>query len=103
MDRRSRYLNPIRGPPRTFSMFVELLRDFLGKKAGERLHVAAEEGQRLIASGVAKAVADDPLSAAINRGVEDALAGLVNANLRQFADAQAQSRRLAVPALFGPH
>ena len=44
-------------------MFVELLRDFLGKKAGERLHVAAEEGQRLIASGVAKAVADDPLSA----------------------------------------
>ena len=54
-------------------MFIQLLKDFLGKKAGERIHVAPDEGQQLIASGVAKAVTDDPLTPVITRGIESAL------------------------------
>jgi HK97 family phage major capsid protein len=90
-------------------MFVELLKPFLGKAAGERLHVSAEEGQQLIAAGVAKAVADDPLTPIITRGLESALQGftrgldgLITRALESFAGAQQQARKHAVPALFGP-
>jgi HK97 family phage major capsid protein len=90
-------------------MFVELLKEFLGKKAGERLHVAPEEGQQLIAAGIARAVGDDPLTPIITRGIENALAGftrgldaVINTTLQRFADAQGQARRHALPALFGP-
>ncbi len=89
-------------------MWIELLKDFLGKKAGERLHVDAGEGQSLVASGIARAVSDDPLGPVIARGVENALAGwtkgldaIINQTLKQFADAQAQSKRHGIPALFG--
>ena len=41
-------------------MFVELLKDFLGKKAGERIHVAEAEGRQLIATGVARPSATTP-------------------------------------------
>jgi HK97 family phage major capsid protein len=90
-------------------MWIELLKPFFGKPAGERLHVAAEEGQSLIAAGVAKAVGDDPLTPVISRGIESALAGftrgldgIITQALRQFADAQASARKHAVPAIFGP-
>jgi hypothetical protein len=36
-------------------VFVQLLRDFLGKKASERLGVNDTEGRALVASGVAPA------------------------------------------------
>jgi hypothetical protein len=109
-------LPPIRGPPQEAGrfrpatlMFVELLKDFLGKKAGERLSVSAEEGQQLIASGVARAVTDDPLTPLISRGLETALDGftrgldaIITRTLEQIATAQTQARKHAVPALFGP-
>jgi len=89
-------------------MWIELLKDFLGKKAGERLHVDAGEGQSLIGSGIARAVSDDPLGPVIARGIESALAGwtrgldaIINQTLKQFADAQTQGRRHAIPAIFG--
>ncbi len=90
-------------------MFVELLKPFLGKPAGERLHAGAEEGQQLVAAGVARAVTDDPLTPLINRGIESALSGLgrgldaaVGQALQRFADAQAVARKHGVPAIFGP-
>ncbi len=90
-------------------MFVELIKPFLGKAVGERLHVGAEEGQQLIQAGIAKAVPDDPLAPIIARGIESALAGftkgldaVIARTLEQFADARAAARKHAVPAIFGP-
>lgn len=89
-------------------MWIELLKEFLGKKAGERIFVSEDEGKQLITIGTAKACADDPLGPVIARGIESALASwsrgldaIINQTLKQFADAQSQSRRVAVPILFG--
>jgi HK97 family phage major capsid protein len=90
-------------------MFVELLKPFLGKPAGERLHVAPEEGGQLVSGGIARAVADDPITPLVARGLESALGGftrgldgIIAATLKQFADAQSQARKHAAPAIFGP-
>jgi HK97 family phage major capsid protein len=89
-------------------MFVELLKDFLGKKAGERIHVAEDEGRQLIASGVAKAVADDPIAPLVTKAMESALSGftrgldtVITETLKQFSQAQTMARKHAVPAIFG--
>jgi HK97 family phage major capsid protein len=89
-------------------LWIELLKDYLGKKAGEKLHVSEADAQHLITSGIARAVQDDPLGPVIARGLENALAGwskgldaIIQQTLKQFADAQAQSRRTSVPAIFG--
>src|SRR3954471_23401838 len=89
-------------------MFVQLTRDHLGRKAGERLDVSPADAQDLLAAGVAVAVPDDPIAPAVSRALEGALErhargldAVVHRSLRAYADAQSQSRRLAVPALFG--
>jgi HK97 family phage major capsid protein len=90
-------------------MFVQLLKDFLGKKAGERLSVDDAEGLALVSGGTAVAVKDDPL----NDLVGNELAGLldrftksadaaITAALQKFADAQRLARKHAGPLLFGP-
>jgi HK97 family phage major capsid protein len=89
-------------------MFVQLTRDFLGKKTGERIDLADADAQALIASGTATALTDDAITPLVNRALEQALAGVaggvqtaVDGALREFAQAQARSRRNAVPAIFG--
>jgi hypothetical protein len=89
-------------------MFVELLKDFLGKKAGERIHVADAEGRQLIAAGVARALADDPVTPLVTRAIENALDGFtrnldsaVTETLQRFGQAQGLARKHAVPAIFG--
>ncbi len=89
-------------------MFIELLNDFLGKKAGERIHVAEAEARQLIASGIAKAVSDDPIGPLVARAMESALSGftrgldtIITETLKQFSQAQSLARKHAVPALFG--
>src|SRR5579883_2689364 len=89
-------------------MFIELLNDFLGKKAGERIHVAEVEARQLVASGVAKAVSDDLIGPLAAKAMESALAGfsrgldaVVTETLKQFSQAQGQARKHAVPAIFG--
>src|SRR5579884_4195339 len=81
-------------------MFVELLKDFLGKKAGERIHVAEAEGRQLIATGIAKAVADDPIAPLVTKAMESALAGftrvmdtVITETLKQFSQAQSLARK----------
>jgi HK97 family phage major capsid protein len=90
-------------------MFVQLTKEFLGRKAGERIDVNDADGQQLIRSGSAVAVADDPLTPAISRALEGALSnytqsldGVINRALASYADAQKQARKHAVPAIFGP-
>src|SRR5262245_7699494 len=89
-------------------MFVQLTRDYLGKPPGERIDVDEADAKHLIEAGVASAVTDDPIGPAVSRaldgalvGLGDALAGVVDRALKQFADAQVRSRRHAVPLLFG--
>ncbi len=90
-------------------MFVQLLKDMLGKKAGERLSVDEAEGQTLVASGVASAVKDDPLNQVVGQelaGFHDRLTksldGTIASALQKFAGAQKLARKHAVPTLFGP-
>ena len=90
-------------------MFIQLHKDFLGKKAGERLDLAEADARPLFQNGTASAVGDDALTPAVSRALDGAFAryaqgldALVNQSLKAFADAQTQARRHAVPALFGP-
>jgi HK97 family phage major capsid protein len=90
-------------------MFVQLTKDSLGGKAGDRLDVSDADGRELIHSGAAVALGDDALTSAVNRAVDGALSrctqqldALINQSLKAFADAQGQSRRVAAPVLFGP-
>jgi hypothetical protein len=47
--------------------WIELTKDYLGKKAGERLALDEKDAQPLISSGIARPVPDDPLGGAIAR------------------------------------
>jgi HK97 family phage major capsid protein len=89
-------------------MFVQLTRDFLGRKAGERIDVGETDAKHLIDQGAAAPVVDNPLDQAINHALTDALGRItgtlqssVDAALKEFATAQAKSRKNAVPAIFG--
>src|SRR5262249_13468368 len=89
-------------------MFVELLKDFLGQKAGTRIDVSDADAQTLLANSVAKAVAGDPLADVVGRAIADAMGkvtgGLqtaVDAALQQFAQAQTLSRKNQIPRIFG--
>ncbi len=85
-------------------MFVQLTKDFLGHPPGQRIDVADDQAQLLIQRGIAAPVADDPLAPLVGRATEQLTQRLtesINVALRQFADAQSQSRRVARPILFG--
>ena len=90
-------------------MFIQLTKEFLGKKVGERIDVAEADAAQLVRQGVAVPVADDPITPAVAKALEGAFAryhqGLdkaIQQALLSFADAQGQARRHAVPAVFGP-
>lgn len=89
-------------------MFVQLTKEFMGNAAGKRIDVSETDGAHLIAQGYAQPVADDLITPAVAKALEGAftkftqgLDGIVNASLKAFADAQSQSRKHAVPAIFG--
>ena len=89
-------------------MFVQLTRDYLGRKAGERLDLSESDAAAFIARGAAEPVRDDVLSPLIQRSIDSALAGIAgglqstfDAALRDFSQAQTKSRKGAAPALFG--
>jgi HK97 family phage major capsid protein len=90
-------------------MFVTLKKDFLGNVAGKIIDVAEADAKSLVGQGVAEAVQHDPLAPIITKSMEQMLASLnksldaaIATALQQFATAQGQSRRHAVPAIFGP-
>ncbi len=90
-------------------MFVQLLKDFLGKKAGERLSLDDAEAKALVAGGSAVALKDDPLDDLVGReltGLLDRFTksadAAIGAALQKFADAQKMARKHGAPLLFGP-
>src|SRR5260370_34817030 len=89
-------------------MFVQLTKDYFGQKAGARVDVDEPVARSLIEQGAAEAVHGDPLAPVVARSMETLLAGLttslnasIDATLREFAAARTQSRKNAVPAIFG--
>jgi HK97 family phage major capsid protein len=89
-------------------MFVQLTKEFLGRKPGERIDVSESDAQHLIAQQVATPVADDLITPAVSRALEgvftkftQSLDGIINASLKAFQDAQGQARRHSVPLIFG--
>ncbi|MBY0232128.1 MAG: hypothetical protein K2W96_22855, partial [Gemmataceae bacterium] len=90
-------------------MFVQLTREFLGRQPGERIDLAEADAKTLVAAGTAVPVADDPVGPLVQQALARAADGLagqvqsaVDAALKQFASAQALSRKHNVPAIFGP-
>ncbi len=89
-------------------MFVELLLDHLGQKAGTRIDVSDADAKFLIDGAKARAVAGDPLAETVGRSISDAMGKItgglqtaVDAALKDFAAAQAKSRKNRVPEIFG--
>jgi hypothetical protein len=89
-------------------MFVEVTKEFLGRRPGERIDVAEADARQLLAAGTARPVGDDLITPLVNKALESAVGGLtrsldaaIQTALKQVADAQSQARRHAVPALFG--
>src|SRR6266446_4557587 len=88
-------------------MFVMLTKDWKGRPAGEKIDVPDEFASLLVNQQIAQPC-DDPTPALVAKAVEQAAGkltqgvdGVINLALKQFADAQAQARRHAVPAIFG--
>lgn len=58
-------------------MFVQLCKEFLGRKPGERLDVAPADADHLVREGLAQPVGDDALTPLITRALHDNLEGAV--------------------------
>jgi hypothetical protein len=56
-------------------MFVQLTREYLGRKAGERIELAEADAAGLLAAGTATAVTDDVVTPLVSRALEQALGG----------------------------
>jgi HK97 family phage major capsid protein len=89
-------------------MFIQIKQPYFGKAAGERVDVDPAHAQSLISQGIAEAVQGDPLGDLVGRQMEKMLTSLttgldeaINSALKQFATAQQQARKHAVPAIFG--
>jgi HK97 family phage major capsid protein len=86
-------------------MFIQLKKDYFGQKAGARIDVDEPIAQTLLTQGIAEAVQGDPLAPIVAKSMETLLANLttsLDATLKEFAAAQAKSRKNAIPAIFGP-
>jgi hypothetical protein len=96
-------------PQGSYPMFVQLSKEFMGRKPGERIDVSEDDARALVAQQLATPVTDDLITPAVQKAMEQAFAGfqkgldaVINSALQQFADAQHRSRKNAVPAIFGP-
>jgi hypothetical protein len=83
-------------------MFVQLLKEFMGRKVGERIDVSEADANALVAQQIAHPVSEDLITPAIQKAMEQAFAGfqkgldaVINAQLTAFQNAQAKSRRNA--------
>jgi HK97 family phage major capsid protein len=86
-------------------MFVQLTRDVMGRKAGDRLTLPDETAAPLLHEGSAVALPEDlsvdPLEQ-VAAGIVGSVQNAVEKSLEQFAQAQTLSRKNAIPKIFGP-
>jgi HK97 family phage major capsid protein len=89
-------------------MWIQLKQAYFGQQPGQRVDVEEAHAKTLIASGIAEAVAGNPLDDVINKQVTGLVEGMtrgldqaIQDTLRRFREAQESARKLAVPAIFG--
>jgi HK97 family phage major capsid protein len=89
-------------------MFIQLKKPYFGKPIGERVDVEEINAKSLIDQGIAEAVQGDVLGTMIEKQVGGMIEGLtkglndtITETLKKVADAQAKSRKNAVPLIFG--
>jgi HK97 family phage major capsid protein len=89
-------------------MFVQLLKEWKGKAAGETIQVPEEYGPLLIEQKIAAAVAHDPLNGLLTKAMEDvtskwaqSMDQVIHLALKKFQEIQSQARKHSVPAIFG--
>lgn len=89
-------------------MFIELLKDYYGQKAGSIIHVAEAIGKALIAENVGKQINNDPIADMINKRADEFATSLtksmsetLDATLKEFAKAQSNCLKNRVPQIFG--
>jgi hypothetical protein len=71
-------------------MFVQLLKEFMGRKIGERVDVSETDANALVAQQIATPVTDDIITPAVQKAMEQAFSGfqkgldaVINASLKQ--------------------
>src|SRR5262245_6300803 len=64
-------------------MFVELVQEYHGKPAGERIHVADADAERLVQEGVAQSIAGDPIAPLVTRALQPGLDSAVDRAVQQ--------------------
>src|SRR5687767_6785059 len=77
------------------SMFVELLKDWKGKPAGERIDVPEDFAPVMSDSGLAQAVAGDPVGEYVARAAEKMTASLnsvLDQTLKQLVEGHARKK-----------
>jgi HK97 family phage major capsid protein len=89
-------------------VFIQLKKAFFGKAMGERVDVDDVHAKALIEQGIAESIQGDPLGELVQKQVGGMLQSLTQGlndcltqTLKDFAAAQAKSRKNAVPAIFG--
>jgi len=56
-------------------MFVQLLKEFMGRKIGERIDVSETDANALVAQQIAHPVTDDIITPAVQKAMEQAFSG----------------------------
>jgi HK97 family phage major capsid protein len=89
-------------------VFVQLLKEWKGKPAGERIDIPDEFAPLLVEQKIAVSLTGDPVHSVVTKAMEEAAAkwaqsmdSVINLTLKKLQDAQSQARRHAVPAIFG--
>lgn len=90
-------------------MWIELVKDVLGQKAGQRIDVDDRDAEALVQSGAARKLDEGPTERIVTRALGEAMGQLndrltasVESALRSYAEAETKSRRSRRPLLFGP-
>ena len=89
-------------------MFVQLTKEWKNKPAGEKIDLADELAELMIGQGLAQKLTEDPVNHIIGEALHRAtdkwaqsMDQVINLALKKVAEAQSQSRKNAVPAIFG--
>jgi HK97 family phage major capsid protein len=80
-------------------MFVELLRDYEGKDAGEYLVVGDADGERLIREGVVRQLARDPMEPLVQRGLQRVVDDAVDRAFDHYVQRRALDVKLGFAGL----
>jgi len=89
-------------------MYIELLQDYMGHKAGAQLECDDKTFGNLCEQGIAKAINGDPLEERLSGHLEDLTSGVIKevseqieTLLTKFDAALKKSRKYQTPAIFG--